>query len=118
MIGTTSPAMLGASKSSAGQMTSPAQMGHLKSQAQELEGVFLNTLMKQMFSSLHADKDLGGGGFGEDTWRDMQAEQMANSVSEAGGIGLADSIMGDLLKIQEASQAPSVSSISSKGTPS
>ena len=93
-----------------GQITSPAQMGHMRQQAQELEGVFLNTLMKEMFSSLHTDSASMGGGFGEDTWRDMQAEQMANSVSEAGGIGLADAIMGDLLKIQEASQATITSS--------
>jgi len=118
MSGLTSPSMLGASRPNAGQMTSPAQMGHLKAQAQELEGVFLNTLMKEMFSSLHSEKDLGGGGFGEDTWRDMQAEQLANSVADAGGVGLADSIMGDLLKIQEASQTSPVSSIYSKGTQS
>ena len=96
-------------------LTSPAQMGHLRAQAQELEGVFLNTLMKEMFSSLHTDSDAMGGGFGEDTWRGLQAEQMANAVAEAGGIGLADSIMGDLLKLQEASQTP-ITSI--KGTQS
>lgn len=94
-------------------LTSPAQMGHLRQQAQELEGVFLNTLMKEMFSSLHSDSDAMGGGFGEDTWRGMQAEQMASAVAEAGGIGLADSLMGDLLKLQEASQTPIPSS---KGT--
>ena len=46
---------------------SPAKLGHLKQQAQDLEGVFLNTLMKEMFSSLHADQDAMGGGFGEET---------------------------------------------------
>ena len=100
--------MVGASAASAspGKLSSPAQMGHLRSQAQELEGIFINTLMKEMFSSLKSDSDAMGGGFAEDTWRGMQAEQMSNAVSEAGGIGLADSIMGDLLKIQEASQPP------------
>jgi peptidoglycan hydrolase FlgJ len=97
------------SSPAASQLTSPAQMGHLKAQAKELEGVFLNTLMKEMFSSVKGEKDLGGGGFGEDTWRDMQAEQMANTIADAGGIGLADALMGDLLKIQEASQASNLS---------
>lgn len=98
--------MIGASSASAspGQLSSPAQMGHLRAQAQELEGIFINTLMKEMFSSIKSDSDVMGGGFAEDTWRGMQAEQMSNAVSEAGGIGLADAIMGDLLKIQEASQ--------------
>ena len=94
-------------------LTSPAQMGHLRAQAEELEGVFLNTLMKEMFASLHSDAQTMGGGFGEDTWRGMQAEQMADAVAKAGGIGLADSIMGDLLKLQEASQTRLPSS---KGT--
>lgn len=107
MIGATS------ASSAASGLTSPAQMGHLRAQAQELEGVFLNTLMKEMFSSLHTDSDAMGGGFGEDTWRGLQAEQMANAVAEAGGIGLADAIMGDLLKIQEANQQ---STPTSKGT--
>lgn len=107
MIGTSTPAAAG------NGLTSPAQMGHLRAQAEELEGVFLNTLMKEMFSSLHSDSEAMGGGFGEDTWRGMQAEQMADAVAKAGGIGLADSIMGDLLKIQELSQTRTPSS---KGT--
>ncbi len=76
----------------------------LRQQAQELEGVFLNTLMKEMFASLHADEGAMGGGFGEATWRDMQAEQLANTVAEAGGIGLADALLPDLLAAQEAAQ--------------
>jgi flagellar protein FlgJ len=107
MIGTSTPAAAG------NGLSSPAQMGHLRAQAEELEGVFLNTLMKEMFSSLHSDTQAMGGGFGEDTWRGMQAEQMADAVARAGGIGLADSIMGDLLRIQELSQTRIPSS---KGT--
>jgi flagellar protein FlgJ len=79
-------------------------LGKLKQQAHDLEGVFLNTLMKEMFGSIKTDdKDLGGG-FGEQTWRGMQAEQMANAVADSGGIGLADSILSELLSAQETSQ--------------
>jgi flagellar protein FlgJ len=74
----------------------------LKAQATELEGVFLNTLMKEMFSSLNTDEDSFGGGYAEETWRGMQAEQMAEAMADAGGIGLADSILSDLLALQEA----------------
>lgn len=75
----------------------------LHKQAVELEGVFLNTLMKEMFSSIDTDENSFGGGFAEETWRGMQAEQFANVVAEKGGIGLADQMMGDLLRLQEAS---------------
>ena len=82
--------------------TAPAaQAGHqlarlpaqLYKQAQDLEGVFLNTLMKEMFSSIKTDDASMGGGFGEETWRGMQAEQMANAVANQGGIGLAKQFM-------------------------
>jgi len=86
----------------AGQTTDP--LARLRQQAEELEGVFLNTLMKEMFSSIDANGDFGGG-FAEETWRGMQAEQFAASMAEAGGIGLADALVADLLALQEAAQS-------------
>lgn len=107
--------MIGGATTPGRGLSSPAQMGHLRAQAEELEGIFLNTLMKEMFTSLHSDSNAMGGGFAEDTWRDMQAEQMADAVSRAGGVGLADAIMGDLLKIQESSQTSQTTLVNSKG---
>lgn len=83
---------------------SPQKMLQLRQQAEELEGIFLNTLVKEMFSSLGTEDDGMGGGFAQETWRGMQAEQMANSIARAGGIGLADSILPDLIAAQEAAQ--------------
>ncbi len=74
----------------------------LHKQAVELEGLFLNTLMKEMFSSINTDEDSFGGGFAEETWRGMQSEQFASALAEKGGIGLADQLMSDLLRMQEA----------------
>jgi peptidoglycan hydrolase FlgJ len=76
----------------------------LHKQATDLEGVFLNTLMKEMFSAIKTDADEFGGGFGEETWRDMQAEQLADTMARHGGIGLADQLMPTLLSMQEAKQ--------------
>ena len=85
----------------------PKTPGYAKAhqQAKDLEGVFLNTLMKEMFSSIKTDDKSFGGGFAEDTWRGMQAEQFANSVADQGGVGLADQLMPTLMRIQEASSA-------------
>ena len=80
----------------------PANIEQLRSQAKELEGVFLNTLMKQMFSGIKTDQENFGGGFGEETWRSMQSEQLANTMAQGGGIGLADQLMGEMLALQEA----------------
>ena len=79
------------------------QINRLRQQAEELEGVFLNTLVKEMFSGIDTDGAFGGG-FAEETWRGMQSEQFAARMAETGGIGLADQIMGDLLLLQEAAQ--------------
>jgi Rod binding domain-containing protein len=77
-----------------------ASLERVRQQATELEGVFLNTLMKEMFASLETEGDFGGG-FAETTWRGMQAEQFADAMARAGGIGLADSLMADLLSVQQ-----------------
>ena len=82
----------------------PEALGRLRKQAEELEGIFLNTLMKEMFASLGKQDESLGGGFATETWRGMQAEQLADAVARSGGIGLADSLMPDLIALQEAHQ--------------
>lgn len=86
-----------------GSTPAPSQPGHverLRRQAEELEGMFLHTLVKQMFSGIETEGTFGGG-FGEETWRSMQAEQLAQSMAEAGGIGLADHLLRDLIAVQQ-----------------
>jgi flagellar protein FlgJ len=82
----------------------PSTPGYAKlhQQAKDLEGMFINTLMKEMFSSIKTDDSSFGGGFGEETWRGMQADQFSSSMADQGGIGLADQLMPTLLKLQEA----------------
>lgn len=83
--------------------TSPTYV-RLHQQARDLESVFLTTLTKEMFSSIKTDDQNFGGGFAEETWRGMQAEQLAGAMAAQGGIGLADQLMPTLLKMQEAAQ--------------
>jgi flagellar protein FlgJ len=83
------------SKQSIGPLTK------LRAQAEELEGTFLNTLMSEMFSSIDTRGQFGGG-FAEETWRSMQSEQFAGAMANAGGIGLADQLVSQLMQLQEA----------------
>jgi peptidoglycan hydrolase FlgJ len=78
------------------------QTAQVRRQAEEFEGIFLNTLTKQMFSSVKTDEGSMGGGFGEETWRSMQAEQLAATMSQNGGLGIAEQLLPDLLALQEA----------------
>jgi flagellar protein FlgJ len=86
--------------------TASSNTESLREKAIELEGVFLNTLVSQMFSGIDARGDFGGG-YAEETWRSMQSELYASQLAASGGVGLADQIMGDLLAIQEASNQKS-----------
>jgi Rod binding domain-containing protein len=90
---------------SSGSSISPQKLGQLRQQAEDLEGVFINTLMKEMFSSLKTDQSAMGGGFAEETWRGMQAEQLSDSIARAGGVGIADTLMSSLLALQETSSS-------------
>jgi len=73
----------------------------LRKQAQDMESLFINTLVSQMFSGLNARNGFGGG-YAEETWRSMQSEQISNQIAKSGGVGLADSILGELISLQEA----------------
>ncbi|WP_116653879.1 rod-binding protein [Pelagibacterium sediminicola] len=78
---------------------------HLREKAVELEGVFLNTLVSEMFKGLETDS-MFGGGHAEETWRGMMAEQYADLMARSGGIGIADQMVAALLEQQQTTSAP------------
>ncbi len=68
--------------------------------AVELESQFLSQMLAPMFENLGAEAPFGGG-IGEEMWRSMQVQEFGKGLSRAGGIGLADHILGELLALQE-----------------
>ncbi|HWJ87551.1 MAG TPA: rod-binding protein [Pelagibacterium sp.] len=83
----------------------------LREKAMELEGVFLNTLVSEMFKGLETDS-MFGGGYAEETWRGMMAEQYADQMAQAGGIGIADQMVAALIDMQGAlTPTPPLSSL-------
>ena len=83
-----------------GTTRSADNIEYMRNQAEELEAVFLNTLVSEMFASVKSEE----GDFGEETWRGMQSEQYAAAMAKDGGIGIADQIMRSLLSAQESAQ--------------
>ena len=71
----------------------------LRRAAQEFESMFLSEMLAPMFESLDTD-GLGGGGMGERIFRPMLVERYAEAIAKAGGVGLADSIIGELTRLQ------------------
>lgn len=72
----------------------------MRETAQKFEATFLAQMMKPMFEGLQTD-GLGGGGEGEATWRSFLIDAMAQQTVRAGGIGLADTVMAEMIKMQE-----------------
>lgn len=68
--------------------------------AQEFEAVFLAEMFKPMFENIDAAEPFGGG-TGEDIWQDLQTQEYGKAVAKAGGIGIADAVLRQMIKMQE-----------------
>lgn len=66
----------------------------------DFEAMFLSQMLQPMFDTVEPDSVFGGG-YGERMFRSLQVEQFANAITRAGGIGLADSIAREMLRMQE-----------------
>ncbi len=71
----------------------------LRAKAEEFESIFLNVMLSSAFKGI-GDEDPFSGQATE-TWRGLQVEQFAKSISDSGGIGIADQIYRELLLMQE-----------------
>jgi flagellar protein FlgJ len=79
----------------------PAQIEKSKQTAQDFEAMALGEMLKPMFDTIDTSKGLFGGGIGEATWKPMMVEEMAKSIAQRGGVGIADEVMKEMLRLQE-----------------
>lgn len=68
--------------------------------AENFEAVFLSQMLRPMFNTLSTDGIMGGGK-AEGMYRDMMVDEVGKSIAKSGGIGIADSIYREILKLQE-----------------
>lgn len=68
--------------------------------AEAFEASFLSQMMKPMFEGLSTEAPFGGGA-GEAAWRGFLVDAMAQQTVKAGGVGLADSVLAQMIKMQE-----------------
>lgn len=80
--------------------TPNAPRDRMRETAEQFEASFLSQMLKPMFEGLRTD-GMFGGGEAEATWRSFQLDAMAKQSVKAGGIGLADQVMAQMLKMQE-----------------
>lgn len=68
--------------------------------AKDFEAVYISEMLKPMFETVDVD-DMFGGGKGEEVFRGLLVQEMGKSIAKQGGLGLADQVKAELLKIQE-----------------
>ena len=80
---------------------STASLAHSKAKdaGQKFEAQFLSTMFQHMFQGLDANGPFGGGA-GEEMFRSVMTEALGKQVVKAGGIGLADTVQREILKLQ------------------
>ncbi|MGV8928799.1 MAG: rod-binding protein [Brevundimonas sp.] len=75
----------------------------MRETAKAFEASFLSQMLKPMFDGLATDGPFSGGE-AEGTWRGFLVDAMAKQTVRAGGIGLADSVLAQMVKMQEQAQ--------------
>ena len=75
--------------------------GEIEQAAKEFEAVFLSEMLKPMFEGLEPDP-MFGGGHGEKVFQGMMIQEYGKTMAEQGGIGLAEHVKTELIKLQEA----------------
>jgi len=78
-----------------------ADAAKMRAAAEEFEAVFLGQILENMFQGIPTDGPFGGG-HGESVYRSLMLQEYGKVIAQRGGIGIADAVMRELIKLQEA----------------
>jgi flagellar protein FlgJ len=92
-----SPALLQPTAATSGEDL--AKRGHIKETAKKFEASFLGIMLQQMFEGVETSAPFGGGP-GEAMFKSFMTEAMAKKMTDAGGVGVADLVGREMLKLQ------------------
>lgn len=68
--------------------------------AEEFEAVFLSQMLSHMFAGVETGGPFGGG-HAESVYRSVMVDEYGKMMARSGGVGIADAVMGEILRIQE-----------------
>lgn len=74
--------------------------GNAREAARSFEAFFISQMLADMFSGVETDP-LFGGGPGETVFRSLMIDEYGKSVASSGGVGIADSVLGEIVRLQE-----------------
>ena len=71
-----------------------------KKAGQDFEAIFLTEMLRPMFETIETDGPFGGGS-GERVMRSMMIDEYGKAIAKNGGIGIAQAVERELLRVQE-----------------
>ena len=71
--------------------------------AEDFEAIFLGQMLAPMFQGLETD-GLFGGGSAERVYRSMMIQEYGRAMAANGGIGIADAVQREILRMQETTE--------------
>ena len=74
--------------------------GEARKAAEDFEAFFLAQMTGYMFSGIPTDGPMGGGQ-AETIYRSLLNDEYGKALSRTGGIGIADEVYSEILKLQE-----------------
>lgn len=80
------------------------ETARMRETAEQFEASFLAQMLKPMFEGISTDGPFGGGE-AEGQWRSFMIDEMAKQTVRSGGIGLADTVVAEMIRMQ-AEQSP------------
>ena len=69
--------------------------------AQDYETMFLEQSLERMFATTGGEGPLGDNGTGGEVYRSMLVKEYAGNVVKSGGIGIADQVFREIMRLQE-----------------
>jgi len=80
---------------------SAAELKKIDEAAQDFEAVYLTEMLRPMFEEINQPNSLFGGGKGEEVFNGMMLEEYGKIMAESGGIGMADHVKAEMIRIQQ-----------------
>ncbi|MFM9891155.1 MAG: rod-binding protein [Rickettsiales bacterium] len=68
--------------------------------AADFEAQFISQMLENMFATVDTKESLGGDD-SQEIYRSMLVDQYGKAISKAGGIGIADHVKREILRLQE-----------------
>jgi Rod binding domain-containing protein len=85
----------------------PAQMARIRHTAKDFESQLIGQMLKPMFDGLATDGEFDGGE-AEGTYRSFMVDAMGKQMARSGGIGVAQAVEREMLKMQGLSDPATV----------